>query len=111
MKTLAELAHSLKAGATTARRLVEDCLARIAEPKGEGPRTFLMVHAETARAAADYYDRLRTLGVTLSPWAGIPVSVKDLFDMAGDVTTAGSQLLRGQPPASEDCAAVARVRA
>ncbi|MHB8813893.1 MAG: amidase [Steroidobacteraceae bacterium] len=111
MKTLAELAHSLKAGATTARRLVEDCLARIAEPKGEGPRTFLMVHAETARAAADYYDRLRTLGVTLSPWAGIPVSVKDLFDMAGDVTTAGSRLLRGQPPAGEDCAAVARLRA
>jgi aspartyl-tRNA(Asn)/glutamyl-tRNA(Gln) amidotransferase subunit A len=111
MKTLAELARSLKAGATTSRRLVEECLARIAEPKGEGPRTFLKVHAEAARAAADYYDRLRALGVTLSPWAGIPVSVKDLFDMAGDVTTAGSQLLRGQPPASEDCAAVARVRA
>lgn len=111
MKTLAELARSLKAGATTSRRLVEECLARIAEPKGQGPRTFLKVHAEAARAAADYYDRLRALGVTLSPWAGIPVSVKDLFDMAGDVTTAGSQLLRGQPPANEDCAAVARVRA
>jgi aspartyl-tRNA(Asn)/glutamyl-tRNA(Gln) amidotransferase subunit A len=111
MKTLAELARSLKADATTSRRLVEECLARIAEPKGEGPRTFLKVRAEAARAAADYYDRLRAHGVTLSPWAGIPVSVKDLFDMAGDVTTAGSQLLRGQPPASEDCAAVARVRA
>ena len=111
MKTLAELARSLKAGATTSRRLVEECLARIAEPKGEGSRTFLKVHAEAARAAADYYDRLRALGVTLSPWAGIPVSVKDLFDVAGDVTTAGSRLLRGQPPASEDCAAVARVRA
>jgi aspartyl-tRNA(Asn)/glutamyl-tRNA(Gln) amidotransferase subunit A len=111
MKTLAELARSLKAGATTSRRLVEECLARIAEPKGEGPRTFLKVHAEAARAAADYYDRLRAHGVTLSPWAGIPVSVKDLFDMAGDVTTAGSRLLRGQPPANEDCAAVARVRA
>jgi aspartyl-tRNA(Asn)/glutamyl-tRNA(Gln) amidotransferase subunit A len=111
MKTLAELARSLKAGATTSRRLVEECLARIAEPRGEGPRTFLKVHAEAARAAADYYDRLRAHGVALSPWAGIPVSVKDLFDMAGDVTTAGSQLLRGQPPASEDCAAVARVRA
>ncbi|HEV2443974.1 MAG TPA: amidase [Steroidobacteraceae bacterium] len=111
MKSLAELARSLKAGATTSRRLVEECLARIAEPKGEGPRTFLKVHPESARAAADYYDRLRALGVTLSPWAGIPVSVKDLFDMAGDVTTAGSQLLRGQPPANEDCAAVARVRA
>lgn len=111
MKTLAELARDLGAGATTSRRLVEECLARIADPNGEGPRAFLKVHAETARAAADYYDRLRAQGVALSPWAGIPVSIKDLFDVAGDVTTAGSKVLRGQPPASADCAAVARVRA
>jgi aspartyl-tRNA(Asn)/glutamyl-tRNA(Gln) amidotransferase subunit A len=69
------------------------------------------VHAEAARAAADYYDRLRALGVALGLWAGIPVSIKDLFDMMGDVTTAGSKVLRGQPPASADCAVVARVRA
>lgn len=111
MKTLAELARDLRAGETTSCRLVEECLARIADPKGEGTRTFLKVHAEAARAAADYYDRLRTLGVTISPWAGIPVSIKDLFDMAGDVTTAGSKVLLGQPPAGADCAAVARVRA
>src|SRR5487761_191787 len=111
MKTLAELARCLAAGTTTSRQLVEECLARIADPKGEGARTFLKVHAEAARAVADYYDRLRALGATLSPWAGIPVSIKDLFDMAGDVTTAGSRVLRGQPPASTDCAAVARLRA
>ena len=111
MKTLVELARGLDAGATTSRRLVEDCLARIADPRGEGPRAFLKVHAETALAAADFYDRLRARGVRPSPWAGIPVSIKDLFDMAGDVTTAGSTLLRGQAPAGEDCPAVARVRA
>ena len=111
MKTLAELARCLAAGTTTSRQLVEECLARIADPKGEGARTFLKVHAEAARAAADYHDRLRAHGVTLSPWAGIPVSIKDLFDMAGDVTTAGSRVLRGQPPAGTDCAAVARLRA
>jgi aspartyl-tRNA(Asn)/glutamyl-tRNA(Gln) amidotransferase subunit A len=110
MKTLAELARSLESGATTSRRLVEECLARIAEPSGEGPRTFLKVHAETARAAADYYDRLRANGATPGPWAGIPISIKDLFDMAGDVTTAGSKVLRGQPPAARDCPAVARLR-
>lgn len=111
MQTLAELARSLVAGTTTSGRLVEECLARIADPGGEGPRTFLKVHAETARAAADYYDRLRALGVTLTPWAGIPISIKDLFDMAGDVTTAGSKVLLGQAPAASDCTAVARVRA
>ena len=111
MKTLTELARSLRAGTTTSRRLVDECLARIADPEGEGPRTFLKVHSEAARAAADYYDRLRANGVTLSPWVGIPISIKDLFDVAGDVTTAGSQVLRGQPPANSDCTAVARLRA
>jgi aspartyl-tRNA(Asn)/glutamyl-tRNA(Gln) amidotransferase subunit A len=111
MKTLAELARDLEAGATTSRRLVEECLARIADPAGQGPRTFLKVHAEAARAAADYYDRLRAHGVTVSPWAGIPVSIKDLFDIAGDVTTAGSVVLRREPTASADCPAVARLRA
>ncbi|HEY1891252.1 MAG TPA: amidase [Steroidobacteraceae bacterium] len=111
MRTLAELARSLEAGATTSRRLVDECLARIADVKGEGQRTFLKVHTEPALAAADYYDRLRTNGVTLSPWAGIPVSIKDLFDIAGDVTTAGSKVLRGEPPARADCGAVARLRA
>jgi aspartyl-tRNA(Asn)/glutamyl-tRNA(Gln) amidotransferase subunit A len=111
MKTLAELARGLEAGATTSRRLVEDCLARIADPNGEGPRAFLKVHAETARAAADYHDRLRAHGMALGPWAGIPVSIKDLFDVAGDVTTAGSRVLLGEPPAATDCAAVARLRA
>ena len=111
MKTLAGLARDLESGATTSRRLVEDCLARIADSSGEGPRTFLEVHAEPARAAAEYYDRLGEYGTTLTPWAGIPVSIKDLFDMAGDITTAGSTILRGQPPAREDCPAVARVRA
>jgi aspartyl-tRNA(Asn)/glutamyl-tRNA(Gln) amidotransferase subunit A len=111
MRTLAELARSLESGATTSRRLVEECLARIADPHGEGARTFLKVHSAAACAAADDCDRLRAHGVTLSPWVGIPVSVKDLFDMAGDVTTAGSQVLRAEPPAREDCAAVARLRA
>lgn len=111
MKTLVELARSLEAGATTSRQLVDECLARIADPGGEGPRVFLKVHAQTARAAADYHDRLRAQGMALGPWAGIPVSIKDLFDMAGDVTTAGSKVLRGEPPAGADCAAVARLRA
>lgn len=111
MKTLIGLARDLNAATATSRQLVEDCLARITDPSGEGPRTFLKVHAEPARAAADYCDRLRAQGVTLSPWAGIPISIKDLFDVAGDVTTAGSRALQGQPPASADCVAVARLRA
>ena len=111
MKTLAALANALGSGSITSRQLVEECLARIAAPAGEGPRAFLKVHTATARAAADYHDQLRRHGTPLSPWAGIPVSVKDLFDVSGDVTTAGSKVLSGQAPAAADATAVARLRA
>ncbi len=71
---------------------------------------FLEVDAASARAAADAHDRLRAAGTVLSPLAGIPVSVKDLFDVAGQVTRAGSRLLAGSPPASADAPVVARLR-
>jgi len=110
MPTLGNLAGDLASGKAS-RDLVESCLEQIADPKGEGPRTFLKVHADRARAAADYHDRMRRDGAAVSPFAGIPVSIKDLFDIAGDVTTAGSVLLREAPPASRDAPAVARLRA
>jgi aspartyl-tRNA(Asn)/glutamyl-tRNA(Gln) amidotransferase subunit A len=50
-------------------------------------------------------------GRSFMPLAGIPVSIKDLFDVAGDVTSAGSTVLAGAAPAAEDCPAVARLRA
>ena len=53
---------------------------------------------------------MRAAGVALPPLAGIPVSVKDLFDIAGDVTTAGSVLLKDAPPATDDAPAIARRR-
>ncbi|MCY7369378.1 MAG: amidase [Polaromonas sp.] len=50
-------------------------------------------------------------GQTFMPLAGIPVSIKDLFDVAGEVTAAGSTVLAAAPPAADDCPAVARLRA
>jgi aspartyl-tRNA(Asn)/glutamyl-tRNA(Gln) amidotransferase subunit A len=110
MTPLARLAEDLNAGRTTSRGLVEDALAAIEKPDGEGARTMLKVHAATARAAADASDRLRACGIVPSPIAGLPISVKDLFDLAGDVTTAGSVLLKDAPPALEDAPAMARLR-
>src|ERR1051325_3602049 len=80
--TVVGLAADLAAGRTTSRELVETALARIADPDGEGARTFTKVYAETARAAADAQDRLRQAGYVASPLAGLPVSIKDLFDVA-----------------------------
>ena len=91
--TLATLAADLDAGRTTARKLVEECLARIADPAGEGARTFIHVDKDAAIAAADAMDHLRKANAAPSPYAGIPVSIKDLFDIKGQVTRAGSRAL------------------
>ena len=111
MWTVARLARDLAEGRTTSRALVDAALGRIADPAGEGVRAFLKVYAESARAEADHADRLRRAGVVRSPVDGLPVSVKDLYDVAGDVTRAGSRLLAGAPPAAADAPAVARLRA
>jgi aspartyl-tRNA(Asn)/glutamyl-tRNA(Gln) amidotransferase subunit A len=110
MRTIAQSARDLAAGMSS-RSLVEECLARILDSAGEGQRVFLKVHVHQARAAADYIDYLRSHGAAPSRFAGIPVSVKDVFDMAGDVTMAGSLALRDAPPATRDAPAVARIRA
>ncbi|RFU46800.1 amidase [Paraburkholderia sp. DHOC27] len=107
---LAQLAADLAAGRTTSRALVEAALERIADPAGQGSTVFMHVDAENARAAADGHDRLRAAGTVLSPLAGIPVSVKDLFDIEGQVTRAGSRALADAPPATADAVTVARLK-
>lgn len=109
MQTLNALAADLAAGRTTSRALVEHCLANIAAPAGEGPRVFLKVDAERALRDADRQDQERAAGRARSPYAGIPVSIKDLFDREGEVTTAGSKLLRDAAPAERDAPSVARL--
>ncbi len=109
--TVAGLAAALAAGRTSSRELVESALARIMDAQGEGARAFLKIYAETARAEADHADRLRRAGIVRSPVDGLPVSVKDLFDVGGDVTRAGSKLLADAPAAKADAPAVARLRA
>jgi aspartyl-tRNA(Asn)/glutamyl-tRNA(Gln) amidotransferase subunit A len=107
---LSKLAADLASGKTTSRALVETALERIASSNGQGATVFLEVAADQARAAADGHDRLRAAGTVISPLAGIPVSVKDLFDVAGQVTRAGSRVLAGTAPAAHDAPAVARLR-
>jgi len=111
MKTVEELARDLETGRTTAVGLIEAALERIEDPAGEGARVFLRVEAEGAREAAQYVDGLRRRNAQPSRFAGIPISVKDLFDIAGQVTTAGSVVLKDHPPAQADAIAIARLRA
>ena len=108
--TLAALADDLDNGRTSARKLVDDCLSRIADTSGEGIRTFIHVDTEAAIEAAEAMDRLREVKAAPSCFAGIPVSIKDLFDIEGQVTRAGSRALDDSAPAKADAAVVARLR-
>lgn len=110
--TVLSLSRQLEEGATTSQALVEASLAAIAAGGEEARKTFTAVHDRTARDAAQAQDLLRRAGLPRpSPLAGIPVSIKDLFDEAGSTTLAGSKALVGVAPAERDADAVARLRA
>ena len=109
MRTLLSAADALAMGDTTSAQLVEEALERIAAPDGEGGRAFVAVQAEAARAAAGAMDQLRRVARAPGPWAGIPISVKDLFDQAGAVTAAGSVARRDAAPATATAPAIARL--
>jgi aspartyl-tRNA(Asn)/glutamyl-tRNA(Gln) amidotransferase subunit A len=108
--TIQQLREQLDRGEVSSRELCDAALARIDDPTGEGARTFTMVFHHEARTAADVADAQRRAGAVPSPLAGLPVSVKDLFDVAGRQTRAGSIVLDGAPPAAEDAAIVTRLR-
>src|SRR5246500_308662 len=103
-------AVELEAGRITARKLVEECITRIADPAGEGQRTFIHVDKDAGLEAADAMDRLRRAHAAPTRFAGIPVSIKDLFDIKGQVTRAGSRALEDSAPAAADAPVVARLR-
>src|SRR6202034_2793709 len=108
--TLATLAADLAAGRVSSRALLEACLERIDDSAGEGDRTFLQVDRAGARAQAEAVDALRASGAALPATAGIPISIKDLFDIAGQITRAGSTVLSDRAPAPADAVSVARLR-
>jgi aspartyl-tRNA(Asn)/glutamyl-tRNA(Gln) amidotransferase subunit A len=108
--TLAALADDLENGRTNARKLVDECLARISDKSGEGARAFIHVDVEAAIEAAKAMDRLREVRAAPSRYAGIPISIKDLFDIRGQVTRAGSRALEDSAPAEADAPVVARLR-
>jgi aspartyl-tRNA(Asn)/glutamyl-tRNA(Gln) amidotransferase subunit A len=111
MRTLNDAAQALAQGTHTSRDLVEACLDRIVDPAGEGTRAFVKTYPTQARAAADAMDGLRRAGRAPSRFAGIPISLKDLFDVAGEPTPAASLILAEAPPAKTDAPIVQRLLA
>lgn len=110
-QSLLALSRALDRAEVSARELTERALATIADPDGDGRTTFLSVFAESARAEADFSDAAQKAGRAVGPLAGLPISVKDLFDIGGLATTAGSVVLADAPRALTDAPAVSRLRA
>ncbi len=108
--TLEHLSAQLAKGETTALELVEQALARIDDPTGQGQVVFTRVFAEQARQQALESDQRRATGQTRSLVDGLPISVKDLFDIEGHTTRAGSVVLNRQQAAKQDALIVQRLR-
>jgi len=89
----------------------QQALRAIADAGAEGARIFTQVYDAPALAAAAAADARAAAGITLGPLDGRIVSIKDLFDVAGEATMAGSRVLRDAPPAARDAVIVQRLRA
>ena len=110
MQTIAQIQARLAKGEVTSVALTQAALKKASAPEGEGARVFMALRAEKALAAAAASDASRKAGLVRSPLEGIPVSVKDLFDIAGEVTRAGSVVLNDALPAQKDAEAVSRLQ-
>ncbi|TIM11575.1 MAG: amidase [Mesorhizobium sp.] len=93
----------------SARDRLEAVLSRLTV-RADHESVFVKLYPEAARAAADAADARRRAGVTLGPLDGTILSIKDLFDVAGEPTTAGSLLLSTAAPALRDAVIVRRLR-
>ncbi len=109
--SLMVLRRVLDEGVMRSEEVLDRALAAARDPAGEGGRTFLRIYENTARAQAHAADADPSTGATRGALAGIPVSIKDNFDVEGGVTRAGSASLEHAPPARCDSEVVARLKA
>ena len=105
-----DIARHIADGSLSARDHIETCLAAIDDKTGQGKNTFIETYHDRARAEAATIDTARKNGWALAPFAGVSLSIKDLFDVAGEITRAGSVLLADSPPATSDATIIARLR-
>jgi aspartyl-tRNA(Asn)/glutamyl-tRNA(Gln) amidotransferase subunit A len=110
METIKAAKSKLNAGLTSSLRLTEESLARATDSAGQGKLAFTKLFPQQARLTAGAVDKMLAAGVDLGPLAGLPISVKDLFDMRDDTTTAGSIALKRFPVASADATVITRVK-
>ena len=104
------LARAIAAGQLSPVEALEACIARITATDHQ-VNAFTGKHYARARRKAAEVDAMRARGEALPPLAGVPYAVKNLFDVQGDVTLAGSKINRSNPPAAQDAFLVTRMEA
>ncbi len=107
---LSQTAQAVASGQRSAAEVVDACIARI-EATESRVNAFTGTRFEAARAQAARVDAQRARGEPLGPLAGVPFAVKNLFDIEGEVTLAGSKVNRANPPAATDAVLVQRLQA
>jgi len=106
---LSQTAQAVASGQRSAAEVLQACIARI-ESTDARINAFTGTRFEAARAQAARVDAQRARGEPLGPLAGVPFAVKNLFDIAGEVTLAGSKVNRANPPATADAVLVQRLQ-
>lgn len=109
MRQAIAIAAAVRSGETSAAAVVEACLGNL-ERDGRSLVAVTRILTERARTEAMQVDAIVAAGGDPGPLAGVPYGVKDLFDIAGLPTTAGSTLYADAPVASQDAEAIARLR-
>ncbi len=99
-----DMARRLQDGSLCPVALAEATFARI---RASDPAIFTDLLEDRALTEAQASRQRRAVNQPLSPWDGMPIAWKDLFDIAGRVTTAGSAVFRSNPPATRDAGIVA----
>ena len=108
--TVADIAAAVSSGRSTARRVIEAALARI-RARDPALNSFTAITEQRALLRAQAVDARCARGEYAGPLAGVPFAVKNLFDVAGLPTLAGSKINRDRPPAMRDAALVERLEA
>lgn len=109
--TILEAAATLGSGSVSSASLTRDVLARMDDPAGEGTRAYVRRNDARAVKFAEASDAIRAAGHRRSPLEGVPISIKDLFDVEGETTLAGSVALKNTPAARQNAPVVQRLMA
>lgn len=110
MEGISALSTKLSKGEITSQALIEQSFERIESDRSMGGSAFLSLFKKKALAEARLVDQARKEGTWLAPFSGIPLAIKDLFDVQDEVTRAGSKVLDHLGPARTDAQIVTNLR-